>query len=83
MEPGVPEEIVGALGEVNYGTGSERREAGKDSAVVSATVRVLATSVSRSLTAEDQLRLDGAVWDIASVVPFGRREMDITATRRI
>jgi SPP1 family predicted phage head-tail adaptor len=68
--------------DVRYGTGSERRAAAQEGSSAPATIRVLKDSVTRTLTPRDRAILDGASWDIESVVPFERAGIDITAVRR-
>jgi SPP1 family predicted phage head-tail adaptor len=70
-----------AWADVRYGTGQERREAAKESASVTATFQVLATSGTRSLTAVDRINFNG-IWDIVSAVPNGRAFIDVTAIRQ-
>lgn len=71
-----------AFAEVRYGTGQERREAAQESATLTATFRVPATPRTRALTPKDRILFDGAVWDIRSVAPFERGDVDVTAVRR-
>lgn len=78
-----PTEIGRAYAEVIYGKGSERREAALESATLAATFRVRADSMTRAITAGDEIAFDGGVWDIESNVPLDRDGREITATRRI
>ncbi len=71
-----------AMAQVNYGTGSERREAGHEGASVAATFRVLATAVTKAITPKHAILFDGGRWDVTSNVPWERRERDITAVRK-
>jgi SPP1 family predicted phage head-tail adaptor len=70
-----------ALAEVRWGSGAERRAAAQERATVPATFRVLRSPTTAGLTAADRIIFEGLPWDITSVVPWGRHEIDITATR--
>jgi len=82
---GAPVTVCATMARVIYGRGEERRRAAMESATVPATFRVLATTQTRAVHEGDTLvtagPLDGE-WDIESVVPFGRNELDITATKK-
>lgn len=78
--PGDP--IATAWASVNYGKGSERRQSAAESAEVTATARVLTTSSTLTINASHVAELDGATWNVAGNVPWGRRERDITITRK-
>lgn len=58
-------------GKPSYGSGAERRSAAGEQAVQAVTVRVLADTLTRSVTHKDRLSFDGLVWDITSIVPIG------------
>jgi head-tail adaptor len=70
-----------AMAEVRWGSGAERRAAAQERATVPATFRVLRSPSTASITPEDRIQFEGAAWDITSAVPWGRHEIDITATR--
>ena len=78
--PGDP--IGSAWASVNYGKGSERRQAGAEGSEVAATARVLSTQKTRAVTADHFAELDGATWNVTGNVPWGRRERDITLVRK-
>lgn len=70
-----------AWAQVNYGRGDERRAASRENVSLTATFRVMSTSMTRSLTPADRLvtRDDERAWDILSVVPYGAADIDVTA----
>lgn len=78
--PGDP--IATAWGSVNYGKASERRQASAEGAEITATVRVLATAQTRTVTSKHFAELDGVTWNVGGAVPWGRRHIDITITRK-
>ena len=82
MKQGKGALIASPWAKVNYGTGAERREAGKESSTVAATARVPANTRTRLINAGCFCELDGATWDVTSTAPWGRREIDITLIRR-
>lgn len=82
MVQGKGAEIARALGKVIYGTGAERRQAGRESSTAAATARVPSNSNTRQVNATSFCELDGATWDVTGNVPWGRRERDITLIRR-
>ncbi|MEL6707616.1 MAG: hypothetical protein AAFP79_04985 [Pseudomonadota bacterium] len=82
MEHRKGNQIAAAMGVVSYGTGSERRQAGVESAKTAATARIPANSSTRSITSDHLCELDGATWDVTGSVPYGRRELDITLVRQ-
>lgn len=74
--------IASTLAWVNYGKGSERRQAAAEGAEVTATARVLATTKTLAIDAGHIAELDGAIWNVAGNVPWGRTDRDITITRK-
>jgi head-tail adaptor len=70
-----------AWADINYGQGSERREAAQESAQVAATFQVLANEDTRDVTPLDRINFEG-FWDIISNVPNRRKYRDITAIRQ-
>lgn len=82
MVEGTGNELAKGLGQVNYGSGEERRRAGAENSEIAATIRVLATAMTREVKASDLCELDGATWNVIGAVPWGRREIDITIIRR-
>jgi len=68
---------------VVFGTGQERREAAQAFATAPATFHVLRNENTSDLRVTDRINFDGAMWNIASVVPSQRRNVgvDITAVR--
>ena len=67
---------------VNYGKGSERRQAGAEGSEVAATARVLSTQKTRAVAADHFAELDGAIRNVTGNVPWGRRDRDITIVRK-
>lgn len=84
------ETIAEVRAEITYGTGAERREAAQESATAPAMFRIRRGGPAAGVTATDRLRFTpfaapsdaSPIWDISSVVPFGRDAIDITATRK-
>lgn len=74
-------EHLQAWAQVIYGTGQERREAGRENASQPATFRLLADSETLGITTADRIAFDGANWDIVSLSPLGREGLEITAVR--
>lgn len=70
-----------AWAQVIFGTGAERREAAQQIASVSATFRIVSSPTLATVTPQHRIQFMGAVWDISSVVPLGRANIEITATR--
>ncbi|MBA15566.1 MAG: hypothetical protein CMN73_04340 [Sphingomonas sp.] len=70
---------------VNFGKGSERRDAGLERASAPATFRVRWDSLTSAITpGEYRLSYLGDTWDVTSAVRYGRnRFIDITAMRNI
>ena len=66
---------------VHFGTGTERREAAREQGEQTATFNVLSNSMTRDLKITDRIALAGDNWDIVSVAPIGRAEIDLTAGR--
>jgi head-tail adaptor len=67
---------------VLYGTGAERRGAAGELAVQPATFRLLADSLTRTITVKDRIAFLGGYWDITSIVPIGgpqATEIEFTA----
>lgn len=75
--------IVGAFAAVSWGAGSERREAAQEQGTQAATFRVLATAKTRSVSLKDRLMMGGEAWDITSIAPVTRGEIEFTATRAV
>lgn len=68
---------------VRFGSAQERREAAQESASQTATFRVLANSLTRSLTPLDRISSYlGAAWDITGVALMSAAEIEITAVRK-
>lgn len=82
MTQGKGDQVAAAWGMVNYGTGSERRQAGAEESLSTATARVLANASTAAINSSCICELDEATWDVTSNVPYGRRERDITLVRR-
>lgn len=74
-------EHLQAWAQIIYGTGAERREAGREGATQPATFRLLADADTLGITTADRIAFDGDNWDIVSLSPLGRDGLEITATR--
>lgn len=76
-------ELGTAMAAVFYGTGSERRAAGREHASQTASFEVNANAVMRSLTTLDRLvvEIDGSIWDITAVSPISRQDVAITGVK--
>ena len=68
--------------QVIYGRGDERRSAAIEGADQTATFNVLSDSLTRPITTKHVIQFDGDVWDIVSIAPWARAEIDFTAIRR-
>lgn len=68
---------------VMFGKGAERRDAAAAGAMMTATFRVLSTSVLRTATERWQIEYDGQRWGISSIAAVGLQgeELEFTATR--
>jgi head-tail adaptor len=64
-----------------YGTGSERREAGKEGGSQVATFRVPASTETLATTTADRISFNG-IWDIVGAVPLGTDGVELTAIKR-
>ncbi|WP_370180206.1 head-tail adaptor protein [Alteriqipengyuania sp.] len=82
MVPGGGDVIATAMAQVNFGKGSERRQAAAESSEATATARVPATARTKAVTAEHIAEMDGATWNVTGNVPWGRGERDITMIRK-
>ncbi|SMF70537.1 phage head completion protein [Allosphingosinicella indica] len=89
-KPGTFAPIGDRWTEVNYGKGSERREAAQVRASMTATFRVRRCRMTASITPADRLRFDPSrvstldaapVWEITSAVPAEADGIDVTAVR--
>lgn len=74
-------EHLQAWAQIIYGTGAERREAGREGSTQPATFRLLANSETLAITTADRIAFDGDNWDIVSLSPLGRDGLEITAIR--
>lgn len=73
------------LAHVAYGSGSERRQAAGEGAVKTATFRVLADSLTRTITESHRISYAGAKWDVVDITPISAignatSEIEFTAT---
>lgn len=66
---------------IYFGKGSERRQAAMEQGSQTASFVMLSDSITRTITLEDRLNWGGSLWDIVSVLPVNRAEIEITATR--
>ena len=67
---------------ISYGRGEERRRSGKDSAVLMATVRAPANSITRAINTGQFILIDGNRWNITSAAPYKRKFLDFTVKRK-
>lgn len=81
--PGAPVLICDAWAKVFYSTGSERRDAAQEGASQAATFNALTSTAARSVTVGAYIQFDGFAWDIVSIAPMGRSEIEFTAVRRL
>lgn len=70
-----------AWAETIYGTGSERREAGKEGGSQVATFRVPVFTETLATTTADRISFNG-IWDIVGAVPLGTDGVELTAIKR-
>ena len=84
IEAGTWSALGSRMVRISWGTSAERRANAVEGAIQSATLRLLADSLTRMLTEEDRARLAGRLWDITGIVPArgesGRAEFEITIT---
>ena len=73
--------IAEAMGRVSYGTAMERRRAGAENSSVSATARIPSCESTRAINSSSTCELDGQVWDVTGVAPWGFHELDVTIVR--
>lgn len=76
---------VPAFASVRFGTSAERREAGAQAAVQSATFRVLSTAALRAADGTWQIEFDGSRWGVAgkpAQAGSQGRELEFTAVRK-
>ena len=66
---------------VFYGRGEERRQAAATGGAQAATFVVLADEVTRTVTLAHRILFAGVGWDIRSIAPRGRAEIEFTAVR--
>ena len=65
---------------VTWGSAAERREAGAERAVQTATFRVLGDALTRSIVVTDRIVHSGLAWDIAGKADLGRGAAEIEFT---
>lgn len=70
-----------AWAKILYGKGEERRGAAAEGAVMTATFRVLTSAKLRTVTEENRILYGTEAWNITSVAPIGRNEIEFTAKR--
>lgn len=68
------------LARISYGRADERRAAAMEQGLEVATFTIPASTTTRALAPRDRLLVKGRAWDVTSVVPRDRREIEITAT---
>ncbi|MGV1682907.1 head-tail adaptor protein [Sphingopyxis sp. NJF-3] len=66
---------------VFYGTGAERREAAREQGEQAATFNVRSNTMTRGLSIRDRIVSGSDNWDIVSVAPIRRAEIDLVAKR--
>ena len=74
-------QIEPAWAKILYGRGEERRSAAAEGSVLTATFRVLTTENLRTVTEDDRILYGTEAWDIISVAPIGRGEIEFAAKR--
>ena len=75
--------FAGAKASIYWGSGSERRQAAQEAGSQAASFVVLATSRMRGVSIRDRITYGGASWDILSIVPRGRDEIEFNAVRAV
>jgi head-tail adaptor len=67
---------------ITYGSSAERREAGAERAVQTATFRCLADSLTRTIAVMDRIVHGGLAYDVTGIAPIGRgpHEFEFTGT---
>lgn len=75
--------IGSRLGKVLYGTGAERREAAVEAGAQAATFRLLADSLTRTITLADRAVCRGLTYDLTGIAPIGNDEIEFTGTARV
>jgi head-tail adaptor len=73
--------IAPAWAKILYGRGEERRGAAAEGSVMTATFRVITSVKLRTVTEENRILYGAEAWDIVSVAPIGRGEIEFTAKR--
>lgn len=75
--------LYGAMAQVFYGRGDERRQAAQESGSQTATFGVLATTGTRAVGIADRIAYAGAAWDITGIAldTPKRGEIEFTAVR--
>lgn len=66
-----------------YGLGSENREAAREQGVQPATFNCYATETTKGVMVRDRIVMGSENWDVVSIQPIGRREIDFTAKRAV
>ena len=79
-EVGSGSTFASPLARVSYGRADERRSAAMEQGLEVATFTIPSTATTRALAPRDRLLVKGRAWDVTSVVPRDRRELEITAT---
>lgn len=64
-----------------YGKGEERRQAAVEEGKQSASFVMLADSITKTISVRDRLFYAGDAWDIVSVSPVGRAEIEFIGVR--
>ena len=65
------ESLGSRMAKVLWGSGAERRGAAGEQAGQPATFRVLADTITTTITVRDRIAYLGAYWDVTSAVPIG------------
>lgn len=70
------------LAKVLFGTGAERRAAAVEEGTQAATFRMIADSLTRSITIGDRVLCRGLTFDLTGIAPIGSTEIEFTGTAR-
>ena len=75
--------LGGALAQVFFGRGDERRQAAQEGGIHTATFGVLSTALTRGVGYADRIAFAAAEWDITGIAPDTpkRGEIEFTAAR--
>lgn len=66
---------------VYYGRGDERRQAGQEQGSQTANFNVVSNAMTRGVKITDRIVIGTDIWDIVSVAPMSRAEIELTGRR--